>query len=173
MNRDREEAHDGGVMRQGRRFMNLALGFTILVVTAGMSASAQQTQRYWITLRDRGSHTTLSKLNAQDLGISEHALWRRAKVLPPDRLVDELDLPVNQSYLDQLRASGVTIRSTSRWFNAVSAELTPTQQATVASLPCVTSIGPVAVFVRRDPQATTPVVAPSSLQKGASTSSAE
>ena len=169
MNRDREEAHDGGVMRQGRRFMNLALGFTILVVTAGMSASAQQTQRYWITLRDRGSHTTLSKLNAQDLGISEHALWRRAKVLPPDRLIDELDLPVDQSYLDQLRASGVTIRSTSRWFNAVSAELTPDQQATVASLPCVASVGPVAVFIRRDPQGTTTRadVTPS-LQKGAS-----
>jgi subtilisin family serine protease len=94
-------------------------------------------------------------VSAQALGISDHALWRRAKVLPADKLIDELDLPVNQAYLDQLQSLGIKIRSTSRWFNAVSAELTPIQQSTVASLPFVSSVGPVAVFVRREPQIVT------------------
>jgi serine protease AprX len=139
-------------MRRGKQWSTIAFFLTFLVVASSATAVAQQTQRYWITLRDRGPRADLSKMSAQALGISDHALWRRAKVLPPDRLIDELDLPVSQAYLDQLRASGITIRSTSRWFNAVSAELTPSQQSTVASLPFVASVGPVAAFVKRDPQ---------------------
>jgi len=139
-------------MKQGKKLGNVAFYLTLLVATVSMSAIAQQTQRYWITLRDRGLHADLAKVSAQELGISDHALWRRSKVLPADKLIDELDLPVNQAYLDQLQASGIKIRSTSRWFNAVSAELTPSQQATVSSLPFVVSVGPVAVFSRHEPQ---------------------
>jgi hypothetical protein len=138
-------------MKQGKRQGAAALWLTLLMVGFSVSAVAQQAQRYWITLRDRGPHVDLSTLSAQALGISDHALWRRAKVLPADKLIDELDLPVNQNYLDQLRASGITIRSMSRWFNAVSAELTPVQQSVVSSLPFVASVGPVAVLVRREP----------------------
>jgi subtilisin family serine protease len=139
-------------MRRGRQWGSIVFLLTVLVVANSATVFTRQSQRYWITLRDRGPHADLSTLNARTLGISDHALWRRAKVLPPDRLIDELDLPVNQVYLDQLRASGITIRSTSRWFNAVSAELTPSQRSNVSSLPFVASVGPVAVFVKREPQ---------------------
>ena len=155
-------------MKQGKQLGFVALWLTLLVSALSVSAFAQQTQRYWITLRDRGPHADLSKLSAQALGISDHALWRRAKVLPADKLIDELDLPVHQAYLDHLRASGITIRSTSRWFNAVSAELTPSQQSTVSSLSFVASVGPVAVFIRREPQIISSG-ATLSLSKGAST----
>jgi subtilisin family serine protease len=139
-------------MRRGKQWGTIAFLLIFLVVGNSATAFAQQAQRYWITLRDRGPHANISTLNAQALGISDHSMWRRAKVLPFDRLLDELDLPVNQAYIDQLRASGITIRSTSRWFNAVSAELTPGQQSVVASLPFVASVGPVVVFERREPQ---------------------
>ena len=155
-------------MKQGKKLSNIVIYLTLLVATVSMSAFAQQTQRYWITLRDRGPHAELSKLSAQALGISEHALWRRSKVLPADKLIDELDLPVNQAYLDQLQASGIRIRSTSRWFNAVSTELTPIQQSIVSSLPFVASVGPVAVFVRREPQNVTSATQ-HSLSKSATT----
>jgi serine protease AprX len=139
-------------MKRGMQLGSVAFFLMLLVAVVSEPAFSRQTQRYWINLRDRGPHAGLSKLSALALGISDHTLWRRAKVLPADRLIDELDLPINQAYVDQLKASGITIRSTSRWLNAVSAELTPTQQATVSSLPFVASVGPVAVFVRHEPQ---------------------
>jgi len=117
-------------------------------------AQSPTTQRYWITFRDRGDASRLdfAMANARDLRISDRALWRRAKVLPPDRLIDELDLPVPQSYIDAIRSTGASIRSTSRWFNAASAEMTSAQLSTVVALPFVESTRPVAVYLgRRSP----------------------
>ncbi|TSA18551.1 T9SS C-terminal target domain-containing protein [bacterium] len=128
----------------------------LLFVCVGILSSAcvAQTQRCWITFRDRGSPSTTSLANPRMLGISDRALWRRSKVLPPERLVDELDLPLNQSYLDQLHSAGIVIRSSSRWFNAVSAELTASQQSSIANLPFVSTIKPVSVFFKRRPETT-------------------
>ncbi len=138
------------------------IGLLLILQATGLphAAFAQQSQRYWITFRDRGPQVNLSLVDPQTLGISEHALWRRAKVLPPDKLIDELDLPVNQSYLDQLRSAGVVIRSTSRWFNAASAELTADQRASLANIPFVTSVEPVAISFRREPNVSPPAVQP-------------
>ncbi|MCX6133127.1 MAG: S8 family serine peptidase [Ignavibacteriales bacterium] len=111
--------------------------------------TAAQPQRCWITLRDRGPSVTLTKANPASLGITERALWRRSKVLPADRLIDELDLPPEQSYLEQLRSRGVVVRSASRWLNAVSAELTDAQRSSVATLPFVASVSPVPVFFKQ------------------------
>jgi subtilisin family serine protease len=138
------------------------IGLLLILQVTGLphAAFARQSQRYWITFRDRGPQANLSLVDPQTLGISEHALWRRAKVLPPDRLIDELDLPVNQSYLDQLRSAGIVIRSTSRWFNAASAELTASQRASLANIPFVASVEPVAVSFRREPNVSPPAVQP-------------
>jgi len=121
--------------------------FAVVVVLS--SGSPAQTQRCWITFRDRGPEPNLAATDPGTLGISEHALWRRSKVLPPNRLIDEFDLPIAQSYLDQLRSAGIVIRSTSRWLNAVSAELTEEQRSSVVGLPCVSSVTPVPVFFKK------------------------
>jgi serine protease AprX len=126
----------------------------LFIATLCSSSSAQQTQRYWITFRDRGPNVNLSLTDPSSLSISDHSLWRRSKVLPAGHLIDELDLPPAQAYLEQLRATGVTIRSTSRWFNAVSAELTASQQSSIADLPFVSGVKPVAVFFRTQPEPT-------------------
>ncbi len=117
------------------------------------TAQSPTSQRYWITFRDRGDAFRLdfARGNARDLGISDRALWRRAKVLPPDRVINELDLPVPQSYIDAIRSTGASIRSTSRWFNAVSAELSPDQRSVAESLPFVASIQRVAVLRKNRP----------------------
>ncbi|MEK6755438.1 MAG: S8 family serine peptidase, partial [Bacteroidota bacterium] len=117
------------------------------------TAQSPTSQRYWITFRDRGdaARFDVASVNARNLGISERALWRRAKVLPPDRLINELDLPVPQSYIDAIRSAGASIRSTSRWFNAVSAELSPDQRSVAESLPFVASIQRVAVLRKNRP----------------------
>jgi len=141
------------------------LAFLLLFTLIGGSVSFSQThpsERRWITFRDRGSAPRPDRpsLDASTLGISDRALWRRSKVLPPNRLIDELDLPVNPTYVHALQAMGARIRSVSRWFNAVSAELTPGQQASVASLPFVASIRPVAVFKANDPESPPLLVQP-------------
>jgi serine protease AprX len=124
--------------------------FLPLILAVGLNTtSIAQTQRCWITLRDRGPSLTVGTTDPKALGISDRALWRRSKVLPPDRLIDELDLPLAESYLDQLRSEGIVIRSSSRWLNAVSAELTDAQRASVANLPCVSSVTPVQVFFKQ------------------------
>lgn len=115
-------------------------------------------QRYWIHFRDRDNTTQLLRSStARQLEISDRALLRRAKVLPGSRVVDELDLPPDQSYLEHIRRTGATIRSTSRWFNAVSAELTAEQLNIVRSMPFVAAIEPVGVSVRKHPDASPPV----------------
>jgi serine protease AprX len=126
----------------------LRLFFLLVLSQATLTA---QDQRCWITFRDRGPSVNLAKTGAASLGISERALWRRSKVLPPDRLIDELDLPPDQSYLGRLQSLGIVIRSTSRWLNAVSAELTEQQRASLAALPFVSSVTQVPVFSRRRP----------------------
>ena len=129
------------------RFRHFVLaGFLLSVLIASLHA---QQQRYWITFHDRGPAVSLGKADAASLGISERALWRRSKVLPAERLIDELDLPVNPSYIDQLRSRGITVRATSRWLNAVSAELTPDQRVSAAALPFVESVSPVRVYTRQ------------------------
>lgn len=139
-----------------RLYVAFSLFCTLLAVLPGASSHAQQ-QRFWVTFRDRGEQTDRSLSDPRSLGITERALWRRGKVLPARKLVDELDLPVNPSYIRQLRAAGITIRSTSRWFNAVSAEIAGEQHAALLKLQCVASIEPVRVFFRAQPE---PVSAP-------------
>ncbi len=121
----------------------------IIVVLALNSTSSAQTQRCWITFRDRGPSSGLTTADPKSLGISDRALWRRSKVLPPDRLIDDFDFPPEHSYLDRLRSEGIVIRSTSRWLNAVSAEVTTTQRASIINLPFVLSVTPVPVFFKQ------------------------
>ena len=174
VSQDRELALAGGSMRRAanvfcysslqrsaacwdpRANIRAILSTCVLMLSLTVALEAQQ-QRCWIVFRDRGPAVGLAKTDAASLGISERALWRRSKVLPPGQLIDELDLPPNQSYVDQLRSHGVIIRSTSRWFNAVSAQLTGSQLVSVAALPFVASVMPVPVFSKQ-PQAATPVL---------------
>jgi serine protease AprX len=150
--------------RRRRSSVQCALFLFVTILTLFTCDFASAQQRFWITFRDRGPQVDRSSADPRSLGITERALWRRSKVLPAQRLIDELDLPVNPSYLRQLNATGVVIRSTSRWFNAVSAELTGGQRAALEILPCVASVEPVRVFFRQEPEPVSPLV-PQTLQK--------
>lgn len=137
-----------------RTFIPLLLTFVLSI------ASSAQTQRCWIAFRDRGTSLKLSSVDAITLGISDRALWRRSKVLPTGRLIDELDMPPDPSYINQLLSAGVVIRSTSRWLNAVSAELTGAQRSSLAALPCVASVNPVALLLRQQEESVAQIAAP-------------
>jgi len=119
----------------------------MILLSEVASAQSSSLQRMWVFFRDKGT-TTLQSTNPALLGISERALKRRAKVLPPDRLIDQLDLPVSETVLAQIKQTGVKIRTISRWLNAISVEATPQQLQELKTLPMVAESEPVAQFKR-------------------------
>ncbi len=92
----------------GRLVLLAALVFAA-GVHSDISAQTAGPRSYWIYLNHRSAPADVSP---QALGISERAMQRRAKVLPHDRLIDQFDYPIPQSQIDQIRATGATIRTT-------------------------------------------------------------
>jgi hypothetical protein len=121
----------------------LAAGTLSGGASAGAAGNAGPPQAYWIFFRDRGP-----------LALDDAALVARARELPPETWArrwragagtpDVRDLPVWQSYVDEVAALG-RLRHRSRWFNAVSADLTAPALAAVRALACVAAVRPVAV----------------------------
>jgi serine protease AprX len=106
----------------------------------------------WIFFTDKGIFSQeqyrQAKTDFQN-DITGFALRRRLKngVAP-----DFVDLPVSQSYVDQLEALGARLRHRSHWLNAVSAEIQAEKIERVAQLPFVREIRKVAAFRRRPPE---------------------
>lgn len=125
--------------------------FILPFIFFSLLASAQEKQnKYWIYFAGKENITLSKSLSPQErsslAGISERALKRRAKVLK--ETITQEDLPVSQSYISALNENGVTIENCSRWFNAVTAFLSPSQIEKIQSLPFVSSVEPVRVFKR-------------------------
>jgi len=125
------------------------------IIAIGVSGlSAQEKSKHWIFFADRASESVhpFDVTSAARFGISDRALWRRGKVLPADKLIDELDRPVSARYIQALRDRGLSIKAVSRWFNAVSVEATASELESIEGLPYVESIEPVMVQQRRPPE---------------------
>ena len=128
--------------------MNSLRIHTLLVFSLfaiNIAASQSPSTRLWVFFRDRGQVRIdfTAPGAARDLGISDRALWRRGKVLPANRLLDERDLPVAQEYVDQIGSTGSRILGTSRWLNAVAVEASPAQRQSITALAFVRSTDPV------------------------------
>jgi hypothetical protein len=120
-------------MTTARRILLPGIVFATLGLFDASPAQNVPPKQYWVFLNQR----TITNATPQELGISERALKRRSKVLPPDRLIDALDYPVPQSILDEIRSTGAVIRTTSRWLNAVSVTTSGNQLQAVSALPFV------------------------------------
>ena len=125
----------------------IVVGFWASTVMVPSPLQAQQPTSLWLHLRPKTA--SLSQTTPAKLGITERSLWRRSKVLPADRVVDALDLPIDETVLEHIRSTGARLRTTSRWLNAVSVEATPLQARALASLPSVQRITPVEIYRRR------------------------
>lgn len=105
----------------------------------------------WIYFTDKalsGSEfdTALRRVE-QDL--PQRTLDRRAKMRQPgQRLVDGMDLPLAEAYLEAVAATGARARKHSRWLNAASFDATPEQIDAIAALPYVKKVDLVAQFFR-------------------------
>ncbi|MEW5799756.1 MAG: S8/S53 family peptidase [Bacteroidota bacterium] len=112
--------------------------------------SQQNAQKYWIFFakKDISALSKSSDATAQSIGITDRALWRRAKV-HQETLIEE-DLPISQSYIDQLKRTGIAIENTSRWFNAATAYLTDNQVQLLSTFPFIKRIEAVRIFKRNE-----------------------
>jgi serine protease AprX len=113
------------------------------------STSSDQRQLVWVYLADKGADV-LQKTATPSLLVSERSLERRRNVLPPDKLVDETDVPVNAAYIRDIAATGAEIQHRSKWLNAASVLATPEQVARIAALPFVREVELTGRFRKRD-----------------------
>lgn len=120
-----------------------------VVATASGSAASRTAPppavagvKYWIFLRDKGNATSLPSLSTHD-HLTERALRRRARMMPPGATTQFEDLPLHAPYLDALRGLGATIAAESRWMNAVSAVVPAGRLEAASRLPFVERIEPV------------------------------
>lgn len=100
----------------------------------------------WVFFVDRG--VVGAELDAalvqRRTELSPRALARRRRVRGSGQEIDPRDLAPHPAYVEAVVETGVTLRSTSRWLNAVGVWGTPGQRAAIADLPFVRKLRPVA-----------------------------
>lgn len=93
----------------------------------------------WVFFTDKGNN--LQKYFQAPLSVvSEASLKRRAKVLAQDKLIDFLDLPLNNNYIDKVQQLGFELKQRSKWFNAVSGYIAKKDVNSLVKLPFVSSL---------------------------------
>ena len=132
-----------------------SLLFLFCLTVATGRAQSVSAPKYWILLQDKAGSATPA--------LSPLALNNRLlRNLP----IDDTDRPLAPVYLRQLQQAGVVPVCSSRWLNAVSARLTPSQREMVAQLSFVKAVVPLdpnIVITRLAPSATNePVADPAS-----------
>lgn len=105
----------------------------------------------WVFFTDKGVQTSAELRAALDevaAAYNKRAVHRRSmRGLNGRRggeFFDEHDLPVVQTYVDAVRATGARLHVTSNWLNAVSVYANTEQSERIAQLPCVAGLQPVA-----------------------------
>lgn len=114
-----------------------AMAALALLLTASTMQAAGELPCYWIYFRDKGLSAGERE---QALRQAEQSLTPRARARREKNhvaLADDYDLPVSATYVDQIRAASVRIRTISPWLNAVSVEAMPSQIAQIRQLASV------------------------------------
>ena len=99
----------------------------------------------WVFFNDKGDNTAHYFANPESV-VSEKSLKRRAKVLTPDELISEMDLPVNSEYIEKVVSLGFEVKQKSKWFNGVSGYLTKSEIGLISQLSTVKSLDVVHKF---------------------------
>ncbi len=94
----------------------------------------------WVFFTDKGisgAGEFSERLNLAERDLTVAANKRRAKARGTYNVVDFRDLPVNNTYIDEVLSTGAQRRHTLRWFNAVTVNATPSQIGDLAAFPFV------------------------------------
>ena len=121
------------------------IALTLLLLSLVHVATAQEKTKHWVFLTDKLDATSKHTLVESEY-LTEAAVTRRALRGEPDVTTQfaHQDAPISQAYEANLAAMGITIAQRSRWFNAVTAWLSPEEINKVAALPYVRNVRPVA-----------------------------
>ena len=94
----------------------------------------------WVFFKDKGNNLNL-KLSEAESNLPEHAIQRRKKVMgSKSTYATFYDIPVQNSYLNEISILSQKIRQKSNWLNAVSVEATENQIDIIAALPFVKKV---------------------------------
>ncbi len=99
----------------------------------------------WIYFSDKGDNISI-KLERPEEFLTRRAIDRRRKVRPISELVDFRDLPLEYSYIDEIRRLGIKIKNKSKWINAVSCYVNKLQISKIVEKEFVEKVELVAVF---------------------------
>ncbi|MFC1563898.1 S8 family serine peptidase [candidate division KSB1 bacterium] len=123
-----------------------------LIISASFFVSFDgSSEKYWVYFRDKKGYSAgdMNKhTNLRRRILSERSINRRKKVLGDNPLQDS-DLPVSATYLLQLRNSGYRPVVVSKWLNAASFYLTPSDITEINRLPIVKDVKPVIRHIRK------------------------
>lgn len=110
--------------------------------------SFSQVPKYWVFFKDK-NNTTYS-LSSPTAYLSAKSIQRRTN---QNILMDSTDLPVNQTYVNQVNATGGTVIYKSKWENAVLVSVpNSTVLANINALPFVKNSGAVARVKKTVPE---------------------
>lgn len=113
------------------------------------SGSHSEKHLIWIYFNDKGDNIQQYFENPE-LVVSKKSLDRRSKVFADASLIDVLDIPVNENYINNIVQSGFKIRHKSKWLNAVSGYATQSFINAMVSFPFVKKVDLVAGFYKRE-----------------------
>lgn len=99
----------------------------------------------WINFSDKGNNTQYY-LSHPELYLTQKSIERRKKVKPAYALVDYTDIPLNSSYTEELKNSGMEIKNRSKWFNRISCYASKSQIERLADYNFVSKIDLVKTF---------------------------
>ncbi len=123
-----------------KRIITVASLGLMLFATNALVAQTKFYHKYWVQFADKnGNGYTLENPSAY---LSPKALERREKF---GIAVDSSDLPLTESYVEQIIQAGGTVLHRSRWFNSVSVQVKDTNEVNaIRNLPFVLHMQPVA-----------------------------
>ena len=119
----------------------------------------------WIYFTDKGVAAQQKMTAAPTTYLSERAIQRRQKALKTTTVIDMQDVPLEQSYVEQVKGMVRKFRHEVKWFNAASAIATKSQIELIRRLPFVSEVDAVvryrtAKIAAQEPSTFSPPVYP-------------
>lgn len=114
----------------------------IFIFSSTLAIAAPLEEAVWVFFRDKG--ITSAKITSTLEMTAEK--WPSRSLQRRERNgcgFDLSDLPVSPDYLTRISAQGISIRQISRWLNAASVLVSPTQRELLGKLPYVQAVKPV------------------------------
>ncbi len=123
-----------------------------------LNSYSDQPKKYWVYFHDKGINSNIFfnkgsiEYSIAISQLTERAIKRRLKVLPPDKIVNYDDLPINESYIESIQKIGGVLQQKIKWLNVATFYLDEKQLSLVKNLKFVKSVEPVKQLIGKLPE---------------------